>query len=68
MSGPTSTPSFDGSPIFRLREDFFEPLDQRLGDALVDDEPAERRAALSGRSRGGEGDGARRELEIGASA
>src|SRR5260370_29705633 len=45
--------------------DLFELGDELVVDAVVDDEAAERGAALAGGAHGGEGDGAGGEVEIG---
>ena len=45
-----------------------QPRHQRVVDALVDEQAAQRRAALAGRAHGGEGNAAQRQVEIGRRA
>ena len=53
--------------IFQLyrSEQLADSRDQRFGDLLVDDQPAQRRATLPGGPGGGEQDRARGELKVG---
>ena len=45
--------------------DLAQARDEAVVDALVDEQPAQRRAALAGRAHRREGDGAQREVEVG---
>ena len=49
-----------------LREELLQSIDQLVSDTLMDDQSAERRAALTGRAGSGEEDCPRRQLQIGA--
>src|SRR5215213_8477008 len=49
-----------------LREPLAQPPDELVGDAVVDDQPPQGRAALPGGAGGREQDGAGGELEVGA--
>ena len=48
------TPSSQGSPILIALVGADQPVEERVGDRLVDDQPPERRAALAGGPDGGE--------------
>ena len=65
ISGPTSVPSASGSPIGTLRVGLGEAVDELVADRVVDDQPAQARAALPGGADGGEGDAAHGQLEVG---
>ena len=65
ISGPTSVPSARGSPIFTRAIDLLQARHEAVVDALVDEQAAQRRAALARRAHGREGDAAQRQVEIG---
>ena len=65
MSGPTSTPSCVGSPIESRSIDRQNPVAQLVGDRFVDDQSAQRRAALAAGAGGGEHDRAHGQLQVG---
>ena len=66
MSGPTSVPGSRGSPIGTLSYAAASRLDDLVRDRLVDDEPAQCRAALACRPDGGEENATNDEVDVGA--
>ena len=68
ISGPTSVPFSSGLPMGKLRIGALERRHERVVDALVHEETAQRRAALSGGADRREQDGAFGEIEFRATA
>ena len=64
MSGPTSVPLSRRVTDRQLPVGGGDAADQIVGHRAMHDQPAQRGAALTGGARGGEDDGAYRQIEV----